>query len=109
MQWIVIHSEHTKECIVIFGDGTTRPVFVQGADLKFFVTATKLHVSSPPFLYLVLFQQLSSNHQPLNLAGTLAHQHKGRIAIVALDIEFLGVTEATVYTQCIQRDLLTHL
>ena len=39
----MVHSKHAEKGVVVFGNGAARPVFVQGADLKFFVAATKLH------------------------------------------------------------------
>src|SRR5437763_9987957 len=51
---------------------------------------------------------MAGNHQSLNLAGTLTHQHKGGVTVVTLDIEFFGVAKAAVDTQGIQCDLLAH-
>src|SRR5437867_520403 len=45
-------------------------------------------------------QQLPGNQQPLNLACTLTDEHKGSVTIIAFDIEFFRIAQASKNTQC---------
>src|SRR6185437_3296662 len=42
VEWMMVHGEHTKQRVVMLGDCAPRPVFVERANLKLFVTTTKL-------------------------------------------------------------------
>src|SRR5215470_16247817 len=60
-------------------------------------------------LQFISLQQLAGNHQALDLAGSLADEHKGRVTVIALDVELFGVAKAAMYAHRFERDFLAHL
>src|SRR3989442_1502506 len=59
--------------------------------------------------YLVALDKASRDHQPLDLVGALADDHERRIAVVALDGEFLHVAVAAEDAHRLQAHLLARL
>ena len=43
MERMMIHRQHAKQGIVIFGNGTSRPMLIERTKLKLFKAASKLH------------------------------------------------------------------
>src|SRR5213080_1339242 len=58
---------------------------------------------------LVALDKASRDHQTLDLVGTLADDHEGRLAVVALDGELLHVAVAAEDAHRLERDLLAGL
>src|SRR5258708_18224468 len=60
-------------------------------------------------LQFIFLQQLAGDHQALDLAGSLADEHKGRVTVIALDIELFGVAKAAMNAHRFESDFLAHL
>jgi len=56
-------------------------------------------------LHRVAGEQTASDHQRLNLVGTLADHHQRRVAVVALNGELRHIAIAAEHAHRIQRDL----
>src|SRR5260221_3284833 len=54
-------------------------------------------------------RQRAGDKQALDLAASLADEHKGRITVIALDIELFGVAKAAMNAHRFERDFLAHL
>src|SRR5215469_2072018 len=60
-------------------------------------------------LQFIPLQQLAGDYQALDLAGSLADEHKGRVTVIALDVELFGVAKAPMNAHRFERDFLAHL
>src|SRR5260370_12234370 len=58
-------------------------------------------------LQFIPLQQLAGDQQALDLAGSLADEHKGRVTVIALDIELFGIAKAAMDAHRFGRDFLT--
>jgi len=54
------------------------------------------YTESPTHLYPVPLQQLASDHQALDLAGSLANKHERRVPVIAFHVEFFGVAKTAI-------------
>src|SRR4051794_27553935 len=107
----MVHRHHAEEMVVELGDGLTGPVLVDVTRLEFLeIAAERALVDGHRPRLARRFprgscEQPSRDHESLDLVRTLTDDHERRVAVVALDGELRAVSDATVDSQRLGRDL----